>query len=358
MDEIHQSMVLKGNTSEHGTERGLIMSNKVKMLMVISSVFLICVFLSGCFYSTDGRRVTAREGLEEVVFIYLNNKYGTDNDFRIVKTRGGGSTGVGLRTAYISSNKLPDDTLFTMDVNNIKLDSNKYGFEVVLDSDNYIETLNALPLRIEMLQRLGTKYGREFIPISFSFNSGWVTGNDTFTLACYPSDGDPEYDYTVIKGEDDGNVISYQDTFFGNIIRSEIEANIFNLLSSLSYPYMVTYRVGGVFYDDSFNGSNTLDDLFSWISDNDPDWNFEVEILVWVQFSDDIDIGYFRQFDPYKSEMYDLLCVLEHEYWFSVGVAYNEKFSAETWEASNVSVYHRSDFVISIFVNSELEYIN
>jgi len=302
--------------------------------------------------------VTGREASEEVIFIYLEGKYGKDKDFNVIQTAGGGSTGIGIRTVYLSSNELPEDTLFTMNVDNIKLDSNKYGFEVVADSDNYAETLAALPIRVEMLERLGSKYKREFIPLSFRLTN-WLNSDDTtYTLTCYPVDGDVEYDYTIVEGDEENGAISFRDTFFGNIIRSEMETEITALLSDLDIPYTVTYRVGETFFDDSFDKNNSLEDFKSWITDNDPDWYFEVDIVIWVQFKGNNDRGYWGELEPYENEMYELLRILEHEYRFRIGVVYKEEFSEEMRAPTNVSVYHRSDMVSSIFVNSDLEHLN
>jgi len=336
----------------------------IKYTLFFVLLTTVLAVTSACFYSLDGIRVTGREGLEEVVFIYLERKYGKDKDFSVIQTAGGGSTGIGMRTVYLSSNELPEDTLFTMEVDNIKLDNNKYGFEVVPDSDNYTETLAALPIRGEMLNRLSSKYKREFIPLSFRLTN-WLNSKDTtYTLTCYPVGGDADYDYTIVKGDEENGVLSYQDTFFGNIIRSEIEAEITALLRSLDFPYTVTYRVGETFsgapffFDNSFDGNNTLIDFKSWITDNDPDWYFEVDIVIWVQFKGDNDRGYRGELEPYENEMYELLRVLEHEYRFNVGVVYKEDFSEEMRAPTNLPLYLRSDMRFSLYINSDLEHLN
>ena len=339
-------------------QKNVVNYGTIKFTLFIILLIIISAVTSACFYSLDGRRVTGREGLEEVVFIYLEEKYGKDKDFSVVQTAGGGSTGIGMRTVYLSSNELPEDTIFTMKVDNIKLDSNKYGFEVVPDSDNYIETLAALPIRVEMLNRLSSKYKKEFIPLSFSFSDWYNTDDITYTLTCYPTGGDADYDYTTVKRDEENGAISYRDTFFGNIIRSEIEAEITAILNDLDFPYTVTYRVGETFFDDSFDKNNSLEDFKNWITDNDPDWYFEVDIVIWVQFKGDNDRGYRGELEPYTKEMYELLRILEHEYWFRIGVVYKEEFSEEMRAPTNVSVYFRSDMVSSIFVNSDLEHLN
>jgi len=332
-----------------------IMLNRL-LVIILLIITLLCV--SACFYSLDGRRVTAREGIEEVVYIYLEEKYGSDKDFKVDSTYGGGSTGVGKRTVLVSSNELPEDTLFMIDVDNITIDNNKYGFIVIPDTDNYIETLRALPIRTELLERLSSKYKREFIPISFRVVT-WLNSDDVmYKLTCYPFRGDPEYDYTVIERIDKDNTVDYQDTFFGNIIRSDMEKEIFDLLAEFNYPYTVTYRVGYTFYDDSFDVNSTLTDFKNWITENDPDWHFEVDIVTWLQFVGGNDRGYMGESEPYTNEMYELLRVLEHEYRFRIGIIYKDEFSEEMRTPSNESVYQRSDFVINEFINSDLDYLN
>ena len=324
----------------------------LKYLPVVILLIILLLSVSACFYSVDGKRVTAREGVEEVVYIYLEEKYGSDKEFKVTGTQGGGSTGVGMRTVYVSSNELPDDTLFNLQVDNIRIDNNKYSFKVIPDSDNYIEVLGSLSIRDEMLEHLTRKYKREFIPLSFNV-SAWQNTNDvTYTLACYPQNGDPAYDYTMIKRVDEGSNVDYQDTFFGNIIRNEMEREIFDLLTELTFPYMVSYRVGDTFYDDSFNADNTLADLKIWLKKNEPDRIFEVDIVIWLQLKGDNDRGYMGESEPYIDEMYNLLRVLEHEYRFQIGIVYKEEFVKKMTEPTNVSVYHRSDMVTDLRITN------
>ena len=343
-------------------QKNMVKYRTIKFTLFFVLLTIIFAVTSACFYSLDGRRVTGREGLEEAVFIYLEEKYGNDKNFRVIQTAGGGSTGIGMRTVYLSSNELPEDTLFLIKVDNIKLDNNKYGFEVVPDSDNYTEILAALPIRDEMLKRLNSKYKREFIPLSFRLTNWLNTDDTTYTLTCYPMGGDADYDYTIVKGVGENSTISYQDTFFGNIIRNEIEAEITALLSSLDFPYIVTYRVGETFsgdpffFNDSFDRNNTLVEFKSWLTENDPEWYFEVDIVIWVQFKGDNDRGYWGELEPYEKELYELLSVLEHEYRFNVGVVYKEDFSEEMRAPTNLPVYLRSDMRFSLYINSDLEH--
>jgi len=78
----------------------------IKITLFLVLLTTVLAVTSACFYSLDGKRVTGREGLKEVVYIYLEEKYGKDKDFSVIQTVGGGATGIGMRIVYLSSNEV------------------------------------------------------------------------------------------------------------------------------------------------------------------------------------------------------------------------------------------------------------
>ena len=118
-----------------------------------------------------------------------------------------------------------------------------------------------------MLKHLSQKYnGQKFITLYM--DGGGYFGQGTTKLHCYPKGGDPKADrvwvetWTTKEGE---RII--QDSYFGIIIREDLEAEVLAACSGLPLPMKAYLVSGNMCYDDIFDGSKTYADFKQWIND-------------------------------------------------------------------------------------------
>ena len=109
----------------------------------------------------------------------------------------------------------------------------------------------------QMLQHMKEKYGIEFVAYDLeqcSYNQSY----DRFR--CYPKDGDPKTDLVEVYRNGKGNDITYKDTYFGIIIREDIEAEIMNNCQQLSLEAKVFCPHGSV-YDNMYDSTKGYADF-------------------------------------------------------------------------------------------------
>jgi hypothetical protein len=143
------------------------------------------------------------------------------------------------------------------------------------DSHTYIKD--------SLLQHLSEKYnGQEFIELS-------TENGLRETLHCYPKGGDPELDNVMVQRYEDadGNVITF-DTYFGIVIREDLEKSIVSICSNLGFDalaFSINSSIQG--YDEKYDGNCTFADLKRDL-DNGAENRFDVQIF--ISSSDNIDI--------------------------------------------------------------------
>ena len=130
-------------------------------------------------------------------------------------------------------------------------------------------------IREEILQHLYQKYGVEFTTVSLE------RGHHDF-LTAFRTGGDPIDDFVGVQRHTrDGNV-EFRDTFFGRLIREEIEASVAGSLSNMALPVQVFFSSYSVFFDNRFDGTKNFADFNQWVAEGN-----HMRLMVSVFFSVD-----------------------------------------------------------------------
>jgi len=131
-------------------------------------------------------------------------------------------------------------------------------------------------IRDEILANLKEKYnGQEFVALALE--------NGQFkTLYCYPKGGDPESDNVKARMivKKDGTK-EFSDTYFGIIIREDLETEIVSALTNLAIPIKAFFNYDSLYYENSFDGTKNYNDLKQWINDGNPR-RFTITIVLLV----------------------------------------------------------------------------
>ena len=156
--------------------------------------------------------------------------------------------------------------------------------------------MNLLPqsdesIRDEILEHLNKKYDMEFTALALDRGHSEL-------LLCHVKEGDPEADLVHAKRlvRDDG--IEITDTYFGIVIREEIEADILSILSGVDLKMRVFYPSNDYFYDNMFDNTKNYADFKQWIDDGNP-WRFDVSIIL---FMDDVTEG-----EAYADHVFEII---------------------------------------------------
>jgi hypothetical protein len=127
-------------------------------------------------------------------------------------------------------------------------------------------------IRDEMLEHLRQKYGREFIAISLE------RGHHDFLVA-FPENGDADTDIVAVQRTITDGQVEMRDTFFGVIIREDIESEILTALADIVIPHKVFFPTDVYYFDNIFDSSKTYSDLRQWVSDGNV-WRTTFTILI------------------------------------------------------------------------------
>ena len=115
-------------------------------------------------------------------------------------------------------------------------------------------------IRDEMLQHLYEKYGIEFTGDSLE------RGSHDFLIA-YPTDGNKHEDFVRMRRHGSGDNARFFDTFFGVIIRDEVETIITAALADIGLPFKVFFTSNSIYFDNKFDGTKTFADFNAWVSE-------------------------------------------------------------------------------------------
>jgi hypothetical protein len=115
----------------------------------------------------------------------------------------------------------------------------------------------------ELLEFVYNKYNVELTPIVL--NRGY-----TYELVCYVTGGDPIADRVRVQRTKIENVFEYGDTYFGFVIREDVEAEILAMCSDIDVPMKAFYPSEHSYYNNIFDDTKTYADLKQWIEDGNP----------------------------------------------------------------------------------------
>ena len=137
--------------------------------------------------------------------------------------------------------------------------------------------MNILPqsdesIRDEILEVIGKKYNTEFVALALE------RGHSDLLIA-YVQGGDTDEDLVRAQRVVRDDNAEYNDTYFGIIIREDIEAEILAVCSGIEPPMRVLYPSNVFFYDNIFDGTKNYADFKQWIADGNP-WRFDATIIL------------------------------------------------------------------------------
>jgi len=136
-------------------------------------------------------------------------------------------------------------------------------------------------IRDEMLQHLYEKYGVEFIGDSLE------RGNHDFLIA-YPKYGDMQEDHVRMQRHGSGENVRYVDTFFGVIIRDDLEGAVTEALADIGLPFQVDFAAQHFVFDNRFDGAKTFADFNEWIAEGNS-FRLSLSVFLGVDSKDGVD---------------------------------------------------------------------
>lgn len=146
-------------------------------------------------------------------------------------------------------------------------------------------------VRDEILAHLNDKYGIEFTAIALERNYDDI-------LYCYVQGGDPKADIVRAVRTTRDKAKEYRDTYFGIVIREEIEAEIMSVCSDISLPMQAFYLSNFLYYDNIFDGTKNYLDFKKWIGSGNS-MRFTVTVILSL---DDSNEG-----ETYANQVYEKL---------------------------------------------------
>ena len=115
-------------------------------------------------------------------------------------------------------------------------------------------------------------------------------------MDCYPKGGDPEADRVWVRG----NKGFYDDSYFGILIREDVEAEVLAILDGLPLP-MKAYADSNTYCYDNFDGSKTYADFKQWQSENEGWYLPSVTIAVPMDGTDE------SEKEEYANQIFEIL---------------------------------------------------
>ena len=150
-----------------------------------------------------------------------------------------------------------------------------------------------------MLKHLREKYGQEFVATGMTGSSNF--GGDP-VLFCYPKGGDPETDKvraTMSKLKNGER--SFEDTYFGIIIREDLESEVLAALPDLQLPMKAYFNCTSFYYDESFDSTKTYVDFKQWEIDSGKSKLLDITIAIPMDGTDK------SKKEEYANRIFDIL---------------------------------------------------
>jgi len=133
-------------------------------------------------------------------------------------------------------------------------------------------------IRNEMLQNLHEKYGIEFTADSLE------RGSQDYLIA-FPAGGNMQEDFVRIQRHGTGGSVRFNDTFFGVIIRDDLESGVAAALAGIGLPFKVFFSTDSFAFNNKFNGTKNLADFNAWIEDGNSS-RLPITIILGVETND------------------------------------------------------------------------
>jgi len=157
-------------------------------------------------------------------------------------------------------------------------------------------------IRDEMLQHLYEKYGVEFIATSLE------RGSHDF-LAAHPIGGDPIADFVGVQRHVRNDGVEFRDTFFGILIRDNLEAGITAALADIGLPFKVFFPSDFLVFNNKFDGTKDFADFNAWVAEGNP-FRLSLTIFLGVESMEHLDTYANRAFEKIQETGYSLGVVL------------------------------------------------
>lgn len=113
-------------------------------------------------------------------------------------------------------------------------------------------------IRDEMLNFMDAKYGKTFVGLSLE-RRGIDRNSDK--LICYADGEDRDRDFAYVYRDITEGVAEYSDTYFGVLIRNEVESEIENICRSFGFEAKVYSETLVRIYANEYDKSKTLSEL-------------------------------------------------------------------------------------------------
>ena len=133
-------------------------------------------------------------------------------------------------------------------------------------------------IRDELLRYLSEKYGREFTALALE------RGYSDY-LHCYLKGGDPKADNVGVQRITRDTGVEYKDTYFGIVIREELENEVVSICSDIDLPMQAQYDSISQFFNNIFDSTKNYDDFKRWVENGNP-WRFTVTIVIALDDTD------------------------------------------------------------------------
>jgi len=158
-------------------------------------------------------------------------------------------------------------------------------------------------IRDEMLQHLYEKYGVEFTGVSLE------RGHHDHLIA-YPTGGDRDNDFVSMQRHVRDGEVEFRDTFFGVIIRDDLEAGVAAALADIGLPFKVFFSTGlGAVYDNKFDGTKTFADFNAWVADGNSG-RLPISVFLGIESTECFDTYANRAFEKIQETGYSLAVIL------------------------------------------------
>jgi len=157
-------------------------------------------------------------------------------------------------------------------------------------------------IRDEMLQHLYEKYGIEFTGDSLE------RGSHDFLIA-YPTGGNPLTDFVGMQRHGSGDNVRFVDTFFGVIIRDDLESEVAAALADIGLPFKVFFPSDFVVFNNKFDGTKNFADFNAWVAEGNS-FRLGVTVFLGVESTECFDTYTNRAVEKIKETGYMLNVVL------------------------------------------------
>jgi hypothetical protein len=198
-------------------------------------------------------------------------------------------------------------------------------------------TRQAEKIRDEMLQYMNAKYGKEFLAVSLD-QRGIDNSKDVFK--CYAKGENPDTDYASVYRMGTGNNISYSDTYFGVIVRDDVETEISSICRELSLDSKAFFSFARYCYDSIYDSTKTYADF---LEDEDRPG---IAVKVGVAFEQDGDA------ESISEQIFQIMEDRGFRGYLNIHFITKEAFDNLSWENSDKILSPLGDHILARYAKS------